>query len=146
MFFFLSKILGYFIKPFNIILILLGVSFFIKSSILKKRLRWVSLGAFLFFSNGIIFNECLTLWEKPATPLSELENDYEVAVVLGGTTDVDREPKDRLFFHRGADRVTHALNLYHSGKVKKILFMNLKKNLLHMVILLISKNFLNLNA
>lgn len=62
------------------------------------------------------------LWEKPAIPLSELDNDYEVAVVLGGTTNVDREPKDRLFFHRSGERVTHALNLYHTGKVKKILF------------------------
>lgn len=62
------------------------------------------------------------LWEKPAIALSDLENDYEIAVVLGGTTDVDREPNDRLFFHKGAGRVTHALNLYHAGKVKKILF------------------------
>lgn len=62
------------------------------------------------------------LWEKPAITLNELGDDYELAVVLGGTTDVDREPNDRLFFHKGADRVTHALNLYHSGKVKKILF------------------------
>lgn len=77
---------------------------------------------FLVFSNGIILNECLTLWEKPAIPISDLDDDYELAVVLGGTTDVDREPKDRLFFHKGADRLTHALNLYHAGKVKKILF------------------------
>ena len=122
MFFFLSKILAYFIKPFNIVLILIGISFLVKNRPFKKRLRWISLGIFLFFSNGIIFNECLMLWEKPAIPLSALANDYEVAVVLGGTTDVEREPKDRLFFHKGADRVTHALNLYHAGKVKKILF------------------------
>lgn len=62
------------------------------------------------------------LWEVPAIQVSDLDNNYEVAVVLGGTTDVDREPNDRLFFHRGADRVTHALNLYHEGKVEKILF------------------------
>jgi len=70
----------------------------------------------------VIFNECLRLWEKPAIPISELDDDYQMAVVLGGTTDIDRQPSDRLFFYKGADRVTHALNLYHSGKVKKILF------------------------
>jgi len=122
MFFVLSKLLGYFIKPFNLILILLIVSLFVKSERWKKRLRWTSLVLFLFFSNGIIFNECLMLWEVPAISISELDEDYDLAVVLGGTTDVDREPSDRLFFHKGADRVTHALNLYHSGKVKKILF------------------------
>lgn len=122
MFFILSKLLSYFIKPFNLVLIFLLVSFLIKNRAWKKRIRWISLALFLFFSNGIIFNECLLLWEKPAISISELDNDYDLAVVLGGTTDVDREPNDRLFFHKGADRVTHALNLYHSGKVKKILF------------------------
>lgn len=122
MFFILSKLLGYFIKPFNLILILLLVSFLVKNKRWRKKIRWVSLALFLFFSNGVIFNECLQLWEKPAISISEVDDDYDLAVVLGGTTDVDREPNDRLFFHKGADRVTHALNLYHSGKVKKILF------------------------
>ena len=122
MFFILSKILGYFIKPFNLIIIFLLASLFIKNKKWKKRFRWISLALFLIFSNGIIFNECVLLWERPAIPISELVGEYEIAVVLGGTTDVDREPNDRLFFHKGADRVTHALNLYHAGKVKKILF------------------------
>jgi uncharacterized SAM-binding protein YcdF (DUF218 family) len=122
MFFILSKIFGYFIKPFNLILIILLASWFVRNKKIKKTLRWVSLGLFLFFSNGIIYNECLMLWEIPAVSMSNLHDDYDLAVVLGGTTDVDREPKDRLFFHKGADRVTQALNLYHSGKVKKILF------------------------
>jgi uncharacterized SAM-binding protein YcdF (DUF218 family) len=122
MFFVLSKLLGYFIKPFNLILIFLVVSIVIRNNIWKRRLRMLSLIMFLFFSNGIIFNECLLLWEKPAIPITLMEDDYDVAVVLGGTTDVDRDPNDRLFFHKGADRVTHAINLYHAGKVKKILF------------------------
>lgn len=122
MFFILSKILGYFIKPFNLILIFLIASWFFKNKKWRKNLQWISMGLFLFFSNGIIFNECLLLWEKPAIAINELNSDYDLAVVLGGTTDVDREPKDRLFFHKGADRVTHALNLYHAGKIKKILF------------------------
>lgn len=122
MFFILSKLLGIFIKPANYILILLFGSFLLKNEVWMKRMRWISMVLFLVFSNGIIFNECLLLWEKPAVLISELDNDYEVAVVLGGTTDAKRQPNDRLFFHKGADRVTHALNLYHSGKVRKILF------------------------
>ena len=122
MFFFLSKVLGYFIKPFNLILIFLALSFVIKNLKWRRRLRWLSLTLFIVFSNGLLFNECLLLWEKPATLISDLDSDYTLAVVLGGTTDVNREPKDRLFFNDGADRVTHALNLYHTGKVKKILF------------------------
>ena len=122
MFFVISKILGYFIKPFNLILLFVLISFFVKNKRWRQRLRWISLVFFLFFSNGIIFNECLLLWEKPAITINSLDRDYDIAVVLGGTTDVDRKPGDRLFFHKGADRITHAVNLYHAGKVKKILF------------------------
>jgi len=122
MFFILSKVLGYFIKPFNLIIIFLLISVMIKKDKWKKRLRWTALVFFLIFSNGIILNECLLLWEKPAVAINQLDDDYDLAVVLGGTTDVDREPNDRLFFHKGADRVTHAINLYHAGKVKKIMF------------------------
>jgi uncharacterized SAM-binding protein YcdF (DUF218 family) len=122
MFFILSKLLSYFLVPLNYIFIFLILSYFIKNQKWKKRLRWISLGLFLVFSNGIIFNECLYAWEKPAILINDLDDDYDLAVVLGGTTDVEREPNDRLFFHRGADRVTHALNLYHAGKVKKIIF------------------------
>lgn len=122
MFFVLSKILGYFIKPFNLILLFLILSVIVRNNTWKLRLRWLSFGLFLLFSNGIVFNEILLLWEKPAIAISALEDDYDIAVVLGGTTDVDREPNDRLFFHKGADRVTHAVNLYHAGKVRKVLF------------------------
>ena len=91
MFFILSKLLGYFIKPFNLIILFLLISFFIKNKEWKKRIRWFSLALFLVFSNGIIFNECMLLWEKPAISMSELNDDYDLAVVLGGTTNVDRE-------------------------------------------------------
>ncbi len=122
MFFILSKLLSILIKPATYVLLFLFASFLIKNEVWKKRLRWMTLLIFLLFSNGAIFNECLLLWEKPAILINDLENDYEVAVVLGGTTDAKRQPNDRLFFNCGADRVTHALNLYHSGKVRKILF------------------------
>ncbi len=122
MFFILSKLFGYLIKPFNVIMVFLLISAIIRNKVWKKRLRWTSLILFLVFSNPIIYNECILWWEKPAISINSLDNDYDLAVVLGGTTDVDREPKDRLFFFKGADRVTHALNLYHAGKVRKILF------------------------
>ncbi len=117
-----SKIVGFFIKPFNLILVFLGLSFIIRSRRWKQRLRWTSLGFFLFFSIPFIYNVFILLWEKPAVLLSDLPAGYDIAVVLGGTTDVDREPNDRLYFHKGAERITHAVNLYKTGKVRKILF------------------------
>ncbi len=122
MFFFLSKTLNFFIKPFNILIILLVVSFFIKNTKWKKRLRIVTVVLFLFFSNGLIVNQFFLWWEKPAVPMDQLEACYDIAVVLGGTADVNRKPSDRLFFHKGADRITHAIELYKAGKIDKILY------------------------
>ncbi len=123
MVYFLSKVVGFFIKPFNLILVFFGLSLVTKNKKWKKRLQWTALGLFLFFSTPFIYDFFILLWEKPAIPISSLQGTYDIAVVLGGTTDVEREPKDRLFFQPGgADRITHAINLYKAGKVKKILF------------------------
>ena len=122
MLYILSKIFGFFIQPFNLILALALASVLVRKPYWKRKLRLVSLILFLIFSNGVLLNECLLLWEKKAIPVDNLAGDYEIAVVLGGTTDVDRDGKDRLLLHKGAERVTDAINLCHSGKVKKILF------------------------
>ena len=122
MLYILSKIFGFFIQPFNVIMVLALLAVLVKHRIWAKRLRWTTVVFFLVFTNGIVLNECLLLWEKPAIPLNDLEGEYAYTIVLGGTVDMDREPKDRLFFHKGADRVTHAINLYKTGKVKKIVF------------------------
>jgi uncharacterized SAM-binding protein YcdF (DUF218 family) len=117
-----SKVFGFFIQPFNVILVLALISVLLKHEVWKKRLRIAAIGLFILFSNGILLNECLLLWEKPATSLADLHGEYAYAIVLGGTVDMDREPRDRLFFHKGADRVTHTINLYKAGKVKKVVF------------------------
>lgn len=122
MFFIFSKLLVFFIKPFNVIVLLLILSFVLRSKVWKKRLRLLALGLFLFFSNGLIYNECLRVWEIPAIAIQDLPGQYEYAIVLGGTADTKREPKDRLFLRKGGERITHATNLYQAAKVKKILF------------------------
>ena len=122
MFFILSKVLVFFIKPFNLIVLFLLASFIFKSRIWRRRLRVVALVMFLFFTNGFIFDQLLLLWERPAVPIADLKGQYDLGIVLGGTTDTEREPKDRLFFFKGAERVTHALRLYKAGKIKRILF------------------------
>lgn len=75
----------------------------------------------LVFGNSFLINELLSLWEIPATPLSEINQTYDVAIVLTGITSIDQKPRDRVYFNRGADRLMHALQLYKIGKVKHIL-------------------------
>jgi uncharacterized SAM-binding protein YcdF (DUF218 family) len=122
MFFYLSKILLFLIKPFNLIVLALVLSFITKSTWWKKRLRILGFIMLLIFTNGFIQNELLLLWEIKPIPLDQINEKYRVGIVLGGTADSERAPNDRLFFSRGAERITHAVNLYKAGIIDKILF------------------------
>jgi uncharacterized SAM-binding protein YcdF (DUF218 family) len=122
MFFVLSKILAYLIMPFVIICGLLVASAIVKKQLIKKRLFYAGLALLLFFSNDFVVNEVLFLWEIPVTSFSAMNKNYEWAILLTGVTRYDEGmPRDRVFFNRGADRVTHTVQLYKLGKVKKIL-------------------------
>ena len=59
-------------------------------------------------------------WELPAKPFDEMKH-YRLAIVLTGATASDQEPADRIYFHRGVDRVLHTVQLYQKGIVEKIL-------------------------
>jgi uncharacterized SAM-binding protein YcdF (DUF218 family) len=79
--------------------------------------------SFILTSNGVLIDEAMRRWEvNPITINNIPDNTYETAIVLGGVTDPERTPMDRLYFHKGADRITHAIHLYKEGKVKNILF------------------------
>ncbi len=59
-------------------------------------------------------------WEPDFKDIETLPN-YAVGIVLTGVTNLDKTTYDRTFFARGADRATHALQLYKLSKIKKIL-------------------------
>lgn len=61
------------------------------------------------------------VWEIPPTPFEKIEKTYEWGIVLTGVTKSQMPVVDRVYFNRGADRVTHAIQLYKKGIVKKIL-------------------------
>jgi uncharacterized SAM-binding protein YcdF (DUF218 family) len=121
MFFILSKTLGYLARPLVIIIALLLASWIIKNTKWKKRLFFSGLVLLIIFSNDFISNEVMQLWEIPATPYSAIEKKYKVGIVLTGVTKSNTYPTDRIHFHRGADRVTHTLQLYKLGIIEKIL-------------------------
>ena len=122
MFFILSKILIYLTKPFLLLFAMLMLSFIIKNKRWRKRLRLICLMGFLLVTNGFLISEVMRAWEIPATPLSDLQGEYEVGIVLGGGADVMRKPHDRLFLNKSGERITQAVHLYRAGKIKKILY------------------------
>jgi len=121
MFFVLSKTLGYLTQPLVIICLLLLASVWLRKPTWKKWSFRVGLGLLLFFSNEFIANEVMGLWEIPPTPYAEIHTQYAYGVILTGVTKSDKDPKDRIYFNRGADRVTHSVQLYKLGIIKKIL-------------------------
>ena len=121
MFFVLSKILFYAVMPLTIICGLLIATLFVKKQSLRKKIVVASLSLLLLFSNEFIVNEVVKLWEIPITPMKEVTKTYSWGILLTGITKYDSGPQDRVYFACGADRVTHTVQLYKLGKIKKIL-------------------------
>lgn len=121
MFFALSKILSFFTNPLIFVVGFLLTSVIVKKTHLKKRFFWIAFSLLLFFSNDFIANEAMRAWEVEPTPYASINKVYDWGIVLTGVTLNDREPADRVYFHHGADRVTHAIQLYKKGIIKKVL-------------------------
>jgi len=121
MFFILSKTLNYLTMPLVIICICFLLHVFIKRKDWKKRFFWLAFGMLFFFSNDFIANEVMMAWEPDATPFIDIKRKYEYGIVLTGVTNPELKPRDRVYFSKGADRVTHAVQLYRLGLVKQII-------------------------
>lgn len=121
MFFILSKTIGYLARPLVIIVLFFLSSLIIRSKVWKRRLFITALASLLFCSNEFISNEVMRLWELPPTPFSEIKKTYEVGILLTGVTKSNFNPTDRIYFQRSSDRVTHTLQLYKLGLIRKIL-------------------------
>lgn len=64
----------------------------------------------------------MMLWETDPIEIKNLPKQaYDVGIILTGVTNNDKAPYDRVFFNKGADRVTHTVQLYKLKKIKKIL-------------------------
>jgi uncharacterized SAM-binding protein YcdF (DUF218 family) len=120
MFFVLSKTVSYLVLPLTVICVLLIVSAIVKKPKWKRLCFGTGLGLLLFFSNDFIVNEVMAWWEVETVAFDTLV-PHKLAVVLTGSTIPNRDPKDRVYFGRGADRVTHTVQLYKKGLVENIL-------------------------
>lgn len=120
MFFFLSKTLNFLVLPLTMVVLCFVASVVIKSQPWKKRFFWAGFVLLLFFSNDFISNSIMRAWEVDPKPFNTLQ-PHKLGIVLTGTTHSFLEPADRVYFKRGADRVTHTIQLYKLGLIEKIL-------------------------
>lgn len=121
MFFILSKTLNYLTMPLVIVCGFFVGSWIIRNKKWKYRLFVAGIVLLLLLSNDFISNELAMAWELPATPIERVTKTYQLGIILTGVTKGNMTPADRVYFQRGADRVTHALQLYKLGRIKKIL-------------------------
>lgn len=120
MFFILSKILAFFVRPITWMIGLFLLSIWLKSTKWKKRCFGAALFLLIFFSNQYISNRVMLWWEYAPIPMEQV-GEYDVAIVFSGVTKGSKTPRDRVYFGNGADRITHTLQLYNEGKVKNII-------------------------
>jgi uncharacterized SAM-binding protein YcdF (DUF218 family) len=118
MFFILSKILYKLLMPASLLFFFLLAALVCRR--FRKKLLITALSLFLIFSSPVLTNELFSLWEFPPVAFSNVKT-CKVGVVLSGFSTPEMKPQDRTYFTRGADRLIHAVQLYKTGKIKKIL-------------------------
>lgn len=120
MFFYLSKVLNQFLSPLVIVCVLFLTALLVREGKWKRRSFLWGFVLLLFFSNAFIVNEAMRAWEIAPVSYSEL-TQKKVGITLTGTTLSYIQPADRVYFDRGADRVTHTVELYKLKLIDKIL-------------------------
>ena len=95
------------------------VSFFLTPK-WRRRLQLLAVGLLVVCSNSLLTGQVFKLWEVPPTPMDYPSSGRTVGIVLSGVIKKEKLPHDRVYFSEGADRVTHAIQLYKAGKIQKI--------------------------
>ncbi|MEO5583711.1 MAG: YdcF family protein [Saprospiraceae bacterium] len=109
-------------SPYQWIIWSLILSFIFKRRGLKIGLRWFALFVFLVLGNRGLINSVYKSIEYHPLMQQNIQGAYPYAVVLGGGFARSNGLfPDRVFFGRHINRLTEAMELVQSGKVKKII-------------------------
>lgn len=108
------------IQPLIWVVLILFIGIIDRKKTRSKILKILSLILLVLFTNPYLINKAFFNWEPSAKKFEQLKH-YDVAIVLGGFSNSTAQPRDRIHFVKGADRLIHAIELYKIGKVDKIL-------------------------
>ncbi len=122
MFFLLSKLLSFLLKPLNWLVILAIFSLSTKN----RQRRRISIKALiiilLFFSSPLIINQLAWAWETGRCDPAAITNPYDAGILLGGYVNFNADtPPGVMNFHQAGNRLTTTLMLYRTGKIRRIL-------------------------
>lgn len=116
MFFILSKILSFLIKPVIWIFFLLVLTLKEKA----KKSIYILLFVFYFFSNSYIVDNISKQWEIKPKNIADLSSNYKYGIVLGGFSSYNKDVK-HIDFNEFSDRLITAIELYNLQKIDTIL-------------------------
>ncbi len=119
MFFILSKVLNFFLSPFNWLLILFLFAYFTKDAKRKKRWIIICICGFLFFSNPYIIHKLIINWQASQKTFA-VNEQYETGILLAGFVGFEYNKKQG-YYGAASDRFIQAIRLYKLGRIKKIL-------------------------
>jgi uncharacterized SAM-binding protein YcdF (DUF218 family) len=120
MFFYLSKLLFFVFNPAVWIVAILVWAVLTRNR--KRKNAWFIAGAglLILLTNPFLSDLAVGLWERPYRPINDIREPYDYGIVLGGMTDWDDEHR-RVIFSEATDRLMQALDLYKTGKIRKII-------------------------
>lgn len=119
MFFVLSKVLLFFVHPFNWLLIVALLAMVLRNRNWKRRL-WIVTGVlFLFFSNTWLIEQITLKWQAPEKTMQPNEV-YEAGILLSGFCAFNQET-GKGYFKGASDRFIQTVRLYHTGHLKRII-------------------------
>lgn len=122
MFFLLSKLLAFVLKPLNWLVVSGIFSLITKNPRRRALCAKASVIMLLVFSNPWIVNQPTRWWETGRREPASLGKPYEAGILLGGYVNFDAvTPRGMLNFHQAGNRFTTTLMLYKTGKIRRIL-------------------------
>ena len=86
----------------------------------RKRAMATFLALFLILTNTFLTQFFVGKWEYPIQNIAETQ-EYEVGILLGGYTSEQKENYDFTTLSNNGNRLIQTVELYASGKIKKIM-------------------------
>ena len=115
---FLSTVLSLVLSPFNWIILLLLLAYFLKRKKLKRYCLVLAVILFIVFGNQWLLNEYAKKWQPKPVILAP-GTSFSCGIVPGGFASPDADANG--YFNATADRFIQAVKLYKTGHIKHIL-------------------------
>ncbi|MGM0582644.1 MAG: YdcF family protein [Bacteroidota bacterium] len=116
MFFILSKTISYLLMPATLIGLAWLAFFIFRKWKFRKYLAILGFALFIIFTNDFLANSFLKAWQTEPANLEIIKSQrYTYGVLLTGMTNTLKEPKDRVYFNKNADRLLQAIMLHQQG-------------------------------